>query len=323
MHNITNGWIWGGFSVFIIFALTVDMLLIEKSKKIKGPHTSMKASLYWSLLWVSLAFIFNGLLWIYLYNTSTVELANTKSLEFLAGYLIEKSLSVDNLFVFFMIFHQFRIPPQYQQRIFNYGIWGAVIMRLILILIGTWLVTQFHWILSIMGAFLLLTGVKMFFFSQNEKDLAQGFLFRFLKNHMRLTHDIHGEHFFIVKDKLWYATPLFLAVILIEISDLIFAFDSIPAIFAITQDPFIVWTSNIFAILGLRALYFLLAGMANRFVLLKYGIAMILVFVGGKMLVEPWVHVTTLFSLGIVIGILVSFVLMSYLFPGAKKIKGD
>jgi tellurite resistance protein TerC len=215
-----------------------------------------------------------------------------------------------------MIFNQFRIPPAYQHRIFSYGIWSAIIFRLILILLGSWLVTRFHWLIYIMGIFLLLTGIKMFFASKEKNDLYSSWLYQAIKRWFRITDKFDGQKFFVRKPShagvpVLYATPLFIALIFIEFSDLVFAFDSIPAIFAITRDPFIVWTSNIFAILGLRALYFLLSGMVTRFHLLKYGIALILVFVGLKMISEPWVHVSVEFSLGVIFIILLSFTVLS------------
>src|SRR3990167_660783 len=313
MQNISGIGIWVGFSIFVVVALSLDTFLSKKLKNF-GPDASRRASLCWTLLWVLCAFIFNGILWCYLAFTTDAVTAHQKALDFFTGYLIEKSLSVDNLFVFYMIFHQFQVSTRYQKRVFTYGIWSAVIFRLILIMLGTYLVECFHFILYILGLFLILTGFKMFFFEKKEEKLKEGILFRLIKRYFRITDELKGQQFFIKKNQLIYVTRLFVALIFIEISDLIFAFDSIPAIFAITHDPFIVWTSNIFAILGLRALYFLLAGMVDRFHLLKYGIAIILVFVGVKMLLEPILPISTLFSLGIVIGILLSFILISIFF---------
>ncbi|OGT36951.1 MAG: hypothetical protein A3F11_09245 [Gammaproteobacteria bacterium RIFCSPHIGHO2_12_FULL_37_14] len=309
MHNVENIWMWIGFSVFLVIALTIDTVWL--GKKHIGPHESIKASLYWTTAWIVCAFIFNAILWLDLYLTSTISFANQKSLEFLAGYLIEKSLSIDNLFAFYMVFHQFRIPADSQHRIFSLGIWSAIVLRLLLILFGVWLITHFHWILYLMGVFLFFTGIKMFFAEEQEKDLADTWTVKLIKRFIRITTEMKGQHFFIRKNKLWYATPLFLGLIFIEISDIVFAFDSIPAIFAITTDPFIVWTSNIFAILGLRALYFLLAGMAYRLHMLKHGIALVLIFVGTKMLIAPWVEVSVLWSLSIIISILLVFTILS------------
>lgn len=313
MQNVANWWVWIFFSIFVIVALSADTLLLGKQHK-RGPHSSIRAALAWTTLWILCAFIFNGLLWLYLYFTTDLIIANQKALEFFTGFLIEKSLSVDNLFAFYMIFYQFHIPTAYQQRVFAYGIWGAIIFRLVIILFSSFLISKFDWVLYLLGAFLVLTGLKIFFFEEKQKDLTAGWFFNWLKRHIRMTAELEGERFFIIKNSKYYATRLFVALIFIEISDIIFAADSIPAIFAITRDPFIVWTSNIFAILGLRALYFVLAGMINRFQLLKYGIAIILIFVGIKMITEPWIHISTLFSLGIISGILVSFILISIFF---------
>lgn len=304
-----SGWIWLGFSVFLIIALVADTWLVSHSKT--RSHQTMRAAIFWSLFWISSALIFNLMLWFYLRHQSGVQLANTKALEFFTGYVIEKSLSVDNLFVFYMVFKQFHIPHDYQQRVFSYGIWGAVIMRLLVILTGSVLVQKFHWILYVMGVFLLLTGIKIFFAKEQEKDLSETIAIRILRRFMRITTEFHGNNFFIRQKGVLVATPLFVALFFIEFSDLVFALDSIPAIFAITTDPFIVWSSNIFAILGLRALYFLLSGMINKFRLLKYGIALILIFVGMKMVIEPWVHVPVGMSLSVIGSILLSFAALS------------
>jgi tellurite resistance protein TerC len=311
MQNIESIWLWIGFCLFVFIALTLDTILF--AGRAKGPHTSMKAALSWTLVWVSCAFVFNGILWWYLSVYVDVPTANQKSLDFLTGYLIEESLSIDNLFAFYMIFHQLKIPKIFQRRVLTYGIWSAIFLRLAVILGGVYIVNRFHSVLYVLGVVLLLTGFKMLVFNKEEKNIKQGFLFRWIKDHLRITNELHEHNFFIRKKKLLYATPLFLALILVEISDIIFAFDSIPAIFAITQDPFIIWTSNIFAILGLRSLYFLLVGMADRFRLLKYGIAFILIFVGLKMLIAPWIKISTLFSLGAISGILTASILVSLL----------
>lgn len=310
MQDVANGWVWLGFSIFLIFALSIDTIFLNK--KFARPHQSMRASIVWTIVWVTAALIFNVLLWFYLYCTRDIAIANRVSLDFLTGYIIEKSLSVDNLFVFYMIFKQLRIPVASQQRVLSYGIWGAIIMRLVLILLGTWLVRQFHWVLYLMGAFLLYTGIKMFLIEDKEEVIAETWIARILKRFIRMKDTLHGELFFVVENAKVYATPLFLAVIFVEFSDLVFAFDSIPAIFAITQDPFIVWSSNIFAILGLRALYFLLAGVATRFHLLKYGIALILVYVGAKMVLAPWVSIPVGVSLAVIVVILTLFTWLSF-----------
>lgn len=310
MHNIANIWIWLGFTAFVVIALSIDTFYLDKKR---GAQVPMRVALYWSLTWISCALIFNGLLWIYLYYNFNPQVAHQVSLDFFTGYLIEKSLSIDNLFAFFLIFQQLKIPVANQRHVFSYGIWSAIVMRLVLILFGSWLIADFHWILYLFGAFLMLTGIKMFFVSHKDSDLHDSWIFKWLQRHVRITNELSGNKFLIIKNKLVYATPLLIALIFIEISDVIFAFDSIPAIFAITTDPFIVWTSNIFAILGLRALYFLLAGLIDRFSLLKYGIALILVFVGAKMLIEPWFNVPVEISLMVIALILISFSFLSML----------
>ncbi|OGT63483.1 MAG: hypothetical protein A3E85_04495 [Gammaproteobacteria bacterium RIFCSPHIGHO2_12_FULL_45_12] len=317
MEDVANIGMWVGFSVFLVFALSIDTFF--SGKHYARPHESMQASLTWTLVWVTTALLFNGFLWVYLYSTTTLAIANEKSLQFLTGYLIEKSLSVDNLFVFFMIFHQFHIPLVSQQRVLTIGIWSAIVMRLVMILLGVWLVSQFHWLLYLMGAFLVVTGIKMCFLQDRHPDLADSLTIRCLKRIVRITNKLHEQHFFIRQDFRLYATPLFVVLVLVEISDLIFATDSIPAIFAITRDPFIIWSSNIFAILGLRALYFLLAKMVHRFELLKYGIALILVFIGGKMMLEPWLVIPVMLVLGVIAGILAFFVSLSWLLSAKRR----
>lgn len=277
----------------------------------KAHRVSTKEALSWSILWFTLAIIFNFLLWWYLIQNFTLSVANEKALEFFTGYLIEKSLSFDNIFVFLILFDYFAIPAKYQHRVLIYGVIGAIVMRLILILLGIWIVNQFHWILYIFGLFLMITGVKMFIFADKKPELAKNPILQWMRNHLRITEELHGEQFFLKRNQLVYVTPLFMVLILIEVSDLIFAVDSIPAIFAITNDPFIVFTSNIFAILGLRALYFLLVNMHKRFYFLKYGLAFILVFVGFKMLIAPWFKIPIFIALGIVMATLVFCILFS------------
>lgn len=312
MNDVANGWVWFGFAIFIIFALSVDTFFLDK-KNIARPHASMRAALIWSLIWVVCALLFNLFLWLYLYLTSNRLIANDRALVFFTGYLIEKLLSLDNLFVFYIIFASLKTPPSAQQRVFSYGIWSAIIMRLLLILLGIWLVERFHWILYLMGVFLLITGFRMLVIEKKDKQLTNSWITVCLARLFRLSNEHHGNQFFVIKNGLRYATPLLVALCLIEGSDLIFAMDSIPAIFSITQDPFIIYSSNIFAILGLRAMYFLLSNLLQQFYLLKYGIALILIFVGGKMILAPWVSVTIGFSLGIIIGILLILTLASFI----------
>jgi tellurite resistance protein TerC len=244
--------------------------------------------------------LFNGGLWWYLNETAGAAAANQKALEFFSGYLIEKTLSVDNVFVFLLIFTAFQVPQQYQRRVLIYGVLGAIVMRAVMIMAGAWVVSEFIWVLYLFGAFLLYTGMRMLVAADAEPDLANNPVLRFARRHLRVAEGEHTERFFVVKDGVRFVTPLFLVLILIEVTDLVFAVDSIPAIFAITTDPFIVFTSNLFAILGLRALYFLLVDVADRFHLLKYGLAMVLTFIGTKMLIMPWYHVPVQASLTVV-----------------------
>ncbi len=299
---------WAGFIAFVLAVLALDLFVLGGRTAHK---VSVKEALGWSLTWVTLALAFAGLLWWWLDGTAGREVANTKTLEFLTGYLIELSLSVDNVFVFIMIFTFFAVPPEYQRRVLLYGVLGAIIMRAIMIFAGAVLVTKFHWILYVFGAFLVATGFKMLIFADKEADLNQNPVLKWMRGHLRITPEYHGEKFTVMKDGVRWFTPMFLVLVLIETSDLIFAVDSIPAIFAITTDPFIVFTSNIFAILGLRAMFFLLADLNNRFHLLKYGLALVLVFVGAKMLLADFYKVPIGLALGIVAIILISSVAAS------------
>ena len=233
-------------------------------------------------------------------------------MEFLTGYVIEKSLSVDNVFVFLLIFGHFSVPVQYQRKVLLYGVVGAIVMRIIMILAGSWVVTQFAWVMYLFGVFLLITGAKMLF-SNHQTDVESNPVLKLAKKLLPFTNEFHEEKFSIKRDGKRFFTPLLLVLILIEVSDVIFAVDSIPAIFAVTTDPFIVFTSNIFAIMGLRALYFLLADMAERFHLLKFGLAFVLMFVGIKMLIVEWMHVPTDVSLMVIAVLLGTSIVASLL----------
>lgn len=302
-------WMWVGFAIFLVVALSVDTFLLGKIHA--RDNQTWRSALMWTIVWITLALMFNIWLWLYLKSVATPQLANLKALHFFTAYLVEKSLSLDNLFVFYLVFQHFKIPNKYQHRVLSYGIWGAVIMRLGIILVGVWLVTKFHWLIYVMGAFLFFTGFKIMLTKEKEKDLSETLIIRLAKKIFRVTHEFYEQKFFIRKNKLLYATPLFIALIFIEFSDLIFAVDSIPAVFAISRDPFIVWTSNIFAILGLRAMYFLLARMVESLVLLKYGIALILVYVGAKMMMEPFYKIEATTSLVVIACIIVAFSIIS------------
>jgi tellurite resistance protein TerC len=251
-------------------------------------------------VWVTIALGFGALFWWYLDGTMGPELARARALEYFTGYLIEKSLAVDNVFVWITLFNFFAVPAVLQKRVLLYGVLGAIVMRAILIWLGAILLARFHWILYLFGLLLLVTGVKMLLFAGHEPDLAKNPVLRWMRGHLRITEHYHGERFFVTLEGLRHATPLFMVLVLVEVTDLIFAVDSIPAIFAVTRDPFIVFTSNIFAILGLRAMYFLLADMAQRFHLLKYGLAGILIFIGAKMLLLDVYKIPVGVALGVV-----------------------
>lgn len=309
MDTVAPIWLWVTFVAIVLVSLFVDFVVLKK----QGAHDiGVKEALNWSLIWVALSFMFNGLFWFAVKDsTGSEEIANTKSLEFLTGYLIEKSLAVDNIFVFLMIFTYFAVPSQFQKRVLMIGIIGAIVLRTIMILVGGWLLSEFHWILYVFGAFLILTGVKMWWAAGKEPDLEDNPALKLLRKVLPVSKNYDGEKFWTVENSQKIATPLFMVICLIALTDVIFAVDSIPAIFAITSDPFIVLTSNVFAILGLRAMYFLLAAVANKFHLLNYGLAIILVFIGTKMCLIDVFKIPVGVSLGVVVGILAATMLLS------------
>ena len=302
MQSIAPLWLWVVFVVFVLAALFVDFVVLKK----QGSHeVGVKEALNWSIVWIALSFLFNGLFWWAVKDTTgSTAIANEKSLEFLTGYLIEKSLAVDNIFVFLMIFTYFAVPAVYQKRVLMIGIIGAIVLRTIMILVGGWLLAQFHWILYVFGAFLVLTGVKMWWAAGKEESLDDNPALKLLRKLMPVSKHYDGENFFTLENGKRIATPLLMVICLVGLTDVIFAVDSIPAIFAITQDPFIVLTSNVFAILGLRAMFFLLQAVASKFHLLNYGLAVILMFIGTKMMLIDIYKIPVLVSLGVVIGIL-------------------
>ena len=319
IETVGTWWMWAGFFGFVVLMIAADLLLIGGGR---SHRVTVREALGWSIAWIALALAFNALLWWYLSGTAGREVADAKAAEFFTGYLIEKALAVDNIFVWLMLFGYFAIPPEFQRRVLLYGVLGAVVMRTAMILVGAWLIAQFHWILYLFGAFLLATGAKMLWFADHQPDLEKNPVLQWLRGHMKITQQLEGERFFVLREGVRYATPLFLVLVLVEVTDLIFAVDSIPAIFAITGDPFIVLTSNVFAILGLRAMYFLLADFASRFTLLKYGLALVLMFIGAKMLVVEFVKIPVGLSLGVVTGILVVSVIASLLRkPAAEKLR--
>jgi tellurite resistance protein TerC len=311
VETIGTWWMWSGFFVIVVAMLAIDLFAGGG----KAHRPTMREAAAWSAVWLAVALLFAGALWAYLDGSAGREAANAKALEFVTGYLIEKSLAVDNVFVWLMLFSFFAIPLELQKRVLVYGVLGAIVMRTAMIFAGVWLIAQFHWLLYVFGAFLLTTGIKMWWFAEHTPDLGKNPLILFIRRHMNVTDALSGERFFVVRETagraVRYATPLFLVLVLVEFSDLIFAVDSIPAIFAITTDPFIVLTSNVFAILGLRAMYFLLADMAERFSLLKYGLALVLSFIGVKMLLLDVVKIPVAVSLGVVAAIIAAAILLS------------
>ncbi len=301
MNTVGTPLLWGGFAVVVAIMLAIDLLLQGR----RGSHSmTMKQAAGWSILWVTLSLLFNAAFWWYLVQTQGRAVADPQALAFLTGYLIEKALAVDNVFVWLMLFSYFAVPPALQRRVLVYGVLGAIVLRTIMIIAGSWLISQFDWLLYVFGAFLLFTGVKMALAKEDDSGIGDKPLVRWIRSHLRMTDKIESERFFTRKNGVLFATPLLLVLILVELSDVIFAVDSIPAIFAVTTDPFIVLTSNLFAILGLRAMYFLLAGVAERFSMLKYGLSVILVFIGVKMLIVDFYHIPVAISLGVVGGIL-------------------
>ena len=302
METIAPLWLWATFVAIVVFSLFIDFVVLKK----QGAHDiGVKEALNWSLIWIALSFLFNGFFWWAVKDTTgSTEIANTKSLEFLAGYLIEKSLAIDNIFVFLMIFTYFAVPLKFQKRVLMIGIIGAIVLRTVMILAGGWLLAEFHWILYVFGAFLILTGVKMWLAAGKEPDLNDNPALKLLRKFLPVSKDFDGEKFMTFENGKKIATPLFMVICLIALTDIIFAVDSIPAIFAITSDPFIVLTSNVLAILGLRAMYFLLAAVADKFHLLSYGLSIILIFIGVKMCLIDIYKMPVTVSLGVVVAIL-------------------
>jgi len=309
MESIAPLWLWLVFVAFVLAALFVDFVVLKKQG---AQVVGVKEALNWSMVWIALSFVFNGLFWWAIKDTTgSTAIANEKSLEFLTGYLIEKSLAVDNIFVFLMIFTYFAVPPAYQKRVLMIGIIGAIVLRTIMILVGGWLLSQFHWILYVFGGFLVLTGLKMWWAAGKEPSLDDNPALKLLRKWLPVSKGFDGEKFFTVENGKRIATPLLMVICLVGLTDVIFAVDSIPAIFAITQDPFIVLTSNVFAILGLRAMFFLLQAVAGKFHLLNYGLAVILVFIGTKMMLIDIFKIPVAVSLGVVVGILAITMLWS------------
>ena len=318
MQTIGNPLLWGVFAAMVVAALLIDLVLMRHG----GPHkVTFKEALGWSIGWVIMALIFNAGLWWYAVGQFGDTVGNRIGLEFLTGYLVEKSLAVDNIFVFLMLFTYFGVPEIQRQKVLIIGILGAIVLRAIMIFAGALLLAKFHWILYVFGIFLILTGIKMLIAAGKAPDLEKNPMLKWMRGHLPLTKEYHGNAFTVNLDgKRWY-TPLFVVIILIGVTDLIFAVDSIPAIFAITSDPFIVLTSNVFAVLGLRAMFFLLAGMADRFHLLPYGLAAVLMFIGAKMLLIDVYKIPVLVSLGVVVATIAATVVLSLMRPAAPTTK--
>ncbi|WP_281783187.1 TerC family protein [Sinimarinibacterium flocculans] len=316
MVSIGTPLLWSLFALFVAVALAVDFFALNR----QGAHkVSMREAAVWTVIWVAVSFVFVAFLWWELGGTGddagARALANDKALEFITGYLVEKALAVDNIFVFLMLFTYFAVPAEFQKRVLMIGILGALLLRAILILIGAWMIAKFHWILYVFGAFLVFTGVKMWWAAGQEPDLEDNPALQWIKRRMRIAPDYDGEKFFTQIDGARIATPLLVVVLLIGIVDVIFAVDSIPAIFAITVDPFIVLTSNVFAILGLRAMYFLLASVHERFHLLPYGLAIVLVLIGTKMLLIDVYKIPVTWSLAATVLVLAVTMLLSVYVP--------
>jgi tellurite resistance protein TerC len=297
-------WLWIGFNLFVLLMLALDLGVFHR----KAHVVTFKESMGWTVVWVSLAMLFNLGIGHYM--------GDAKALEFFTGYVIEKSLSVDNVFVFALLFSYFAVPAQYQHKVLFWGILGALIMRAVMIALGAKLITEFAWIIYVFGVFLIATGIKMIVKRETEIHPENNPLVKLFKRFMPVTPEFQGEKFFIRKEGILMATPLFVVLLLVEFTDLIFAVDSIPAIFAVTKDPFIVYTSNVFAILGLRSLYFALAGVMDKFHYLKVGLGVVLSFVGVKMLLghTEW-KIDTHLSLGVIVMVLTASVVASLIWP--------
>jgi TerC family integral membrane protein len=297
---------WIAFNLFIVIAIALDLRVFHRR-----PHKiEIREAALASFCWISVSVLF-GIGMLYFRGPQP-------ALEFFTGYLIEKALSVDNLFLFLVIFRAFAVDERMQHRLLEWGVVGALVMRGVMIALGAELIEHFSWVMYLLGAFIVYAGIRMLFYHKGDIHPEQSRIFRFASKHLRVSHDYHGEHFFVCHAGKLFATPLFLVLLVVEITDVTLAVDSIPAVFGITEDPFIVYTSNVLAILGLRALYFLLAGVIDRLRFLDEGLAVVLVFIGGKMIGERWLHIPVAVSLGVVGGVLLIALLASVLFPPKK-----
>lgn len=314
-------WFYAGFTFFVIAMLALDLGVFHK----KAHEVSFKEASIWTTIWISCALIFNFLFYLYAKTLFPEEQARTTALEFLTGFVVEKSLAIDNIFIFAVVFSYFGIPRIYQHRVLFWGILGALLFRGIFIAMGSVLM-QYHWVILFFGGLLIVTGIKMFFAGTEAQDLETSFIVRQLRKIFRVHPRIEGQNFFVRKEGLVYVTPLFLALVFLEISDIIFAVDSVPAIFALTKEPLIVFTSNIFAILGLRSMYFMLSGVMDKFAYIKYGLASVLIFVGLKMV---WLNQAfggkfpITWSLMIIATLIGSSILVSFVLDRKKLAKGE
>ncbi|WMY94730.1 MAG: TerC/Alx family metal homeostasis membrane protein [Arsenophonus sp.] len=317
MYSIATSLLWWVFIVFISIMFFIDFYLQYNnvSKTIK-----LKTAIIWSIIWIKIVFLFAVFFWFYLKKNANLAIANHYVIEFLTSYFLEKALAIDNVFVWVMLFSYFSIPIYLQHKVLLYGVFGAIFLRSIMIFTGTWLITKFYWILYFFGMFLIFSGIKIFSVKENILTIAQQPLLKWITSNLRITNTLYGENFFIRKKGILFGTPLILVLILVEISDIIFAFDSIPAVFSVTTDPFIVFTSNLFAILGLRVIYFVLLGFLKKFIFLKYSISVILIFIGIKMLFINIFHIPTSVSLGIIISIVLITLFINYIFIKKQKI---
>jgi len=301
--------LWVTFNLFVLFALALDLGVFHR----KAHKITIREAAFWTMVWIGLAVGFGFFVWHWH--------GSQRGLEYFTGYVIEKALSVDNLFVFLVIFRTFQVDESVQHRVLAWGILGALVMRGIMIAAGSVLISRFHWVLPVFGVFLVYTGLHMIWKHGKQVHYERNPIFRFASSHLRVSKEYHGTSFFVRQSGQLFATPLLLVLLVIEISDVTFAVDSIPAIFGVTRDPFIVYTSNVFAILGLRALYFLLSDLLKYLRYLGYGLALVLIFIGVKMMVEPWFHISVLVSLGVVGGILLLATVISLL-AGQKNAPG-
>lgn len=319
MNSIATPILWAIFTIVIAAMLLINIILQNRHNENERVITVRQAFL-WSLIWIGLALLFALSLWFYLKKTTSMTVANCQTMTFLTGYLLEKALAIDNIFVWLMLFNYFSIPLKLQLQVLTYGVFGSIILRTIIIFSGSWLLLQFHWTFYLFGTFLLLTAVKIFFIKENNQLVHKKPLVKWLCSHLRMINTLHKDYFFIRQQGVLFATPLIMVLILIEISDIIFALDSILAIFSVTTDPFIVLSSNLFAVLGLRSIYLILSSISEKFSMLKYGLSTVLIFISIKMLLIDILYIPTAISLSIIVAILIVTMLINYIFINHKKL---